>query len=85
MCHNVSIYKLLSFFNVRIAFKIAIIVTPTSANTAIHIVANPKPANIRTVNLKKKYILSSRIIRKKNENKLKLRLSPKIDINFISI
>ena len=41
--------------------------------------------NIRIVSLKKKYIFSSRIIRKKNENKLKLKLSPKIDINFISI
>lgn len=43
--------------------------------------------NNRTMSLKKKYILSSRINRKKNENKLKLKLknSPKIDINYISI
>ena len=41
--------------------------------------------NNRTISLKKNYILSSRINRKKNGNILKMKRSPKIDINFISI
>ena len=41
--------------------------------------------NNRTISLKKKYILSSRINRKKNGNILKMKKSPNIDINFISI
>ena len=41
--------------------------------------------NNRTISLKKNYILSSRINRKKNGNILQMKRSPKIDINFISI